>query len=271
MNKTFISKFSELESELKQITQNGIEDAIIALAMVSKCIIDLDEALAVESFISKEEEILYFKNQIPQVYKYLSFYKTIINLENERNLRYMSKEEEIEFYDRVSRELMNVDRSDLIIVEYMHNNHTYLDKKFFLMKNANWRTANLYTSYFFNTKTFNTVSFIIGKKQAIDLIINYIDVKKKGLNGTDYKFNSSLQWTSSKVNLIELGYSLYKSKAINEGKAELGEIMGTIGYLFNNDLGNYHSQIQDIKYRRLNSTKFLDHLKDNLLMEIDEK
>ncbi len=75
---------------------------------------------------------------------------------------------------------------------------------------------------------------------------------------------SNLSWTSSKTDLIELIYALQSNGSVNSGTAEIKEMASGCEQIFNLDLGNYYHTFEEIRSRKSNRTKFLDHLKESL-------
>src|SRR5450432_3553199 len=60
---------------------------------------------------------------------------------------------------------------------------------------------------------------------------------------------NGLQWTYSKIGLVELIYSLKELGAFNHGKAELKSITACFESMFAVDLGNISSSFQEILER----------------------
>lgn len=87
---------------------------------------------------------------------------------------------------------------------------------------------------------------------------------------TDILCITQLHWTESKASLTELVYALYSTGAINNGKAEIGEIALAFEAIFNVDLNNYYRSYMEIKIRKSNRTKFLAQLKEKLIKKMNE-
>ena len=89
------------------------------------------------------------------------------------------------------------------------------------------------------------------------------------------KTNShQLKWTESKTALVELIYALHSTKSINKGRSEINKITQIFENVFDVDLGDVYHTFSEVRNRKIEQTKFLDHLKDSLLSkmkEIDEK
>lgn len=75
-------------------------------------------------------------------------------------------------------------------------------------------------------------------------------------------------WTGPKSHLIELIYSLYASKYINNGDIEIAELCLLFSRIFRIEIKNPYSCFRDIRQRKNNTLRGLDDLKKNLLAHI---
>ena len=84
---------------------------------------------------------------------------------------------------------------------------------------------------------------------------------------------SKLNWTGSKVDLVELIYALHHSKIINAGNSDVKELAVSLGKIFNIEIeDNIYRIYQDIKSRKHVKAKFLNTITENLnnkMMEED--
>lgn len=112
---------------------------------------------------------------------------------------------------------------------------------------------------------------IIAELLSNDMLYLYVEkllnVKK---SKSKPKVNSKLNWTSSKVALIELIYALASNKAINNGNIEIKDIINEFELFFGFKIGSPYQSFSEIKARKTKATKFLDKLKESLSMRIDE-
>ena len=109
---------------------------------------------------------------------------------------------------------------------------------------------------------------------ANDLLSIYIDKKilelEKALNGNHSTQISKLQWTAPKVALIELIYALQTEGVFNNGTANVKDIADQFQETFNVDLGQYRRMFLDIRTRKDDRAKFINTLKDKLLLRMEE-
>ena len=76
---------------------------------------------------------------------------------------------------------------------------------------------------------------------------------------------SNLNWTGSKVDLVELVYALHNSKIVNTGNVDVKELATHLGKMFNINIEDkVYRFYQDIKSRKVIKTKFLNTIAENL-------
>ncbi len=88
--------------------------------------------------------------------------------------------------------------------------------------------------------------------------------------GVNLALQSSINWTGSKVSLVELLYALQSAGSCNNGNIDLKQLAKHFECIFNIDLGNYYRVFQEMRIRKINRTTFLDHLKTRLVQRMDE-
>ena len=79
-----------------------------------------------------------------------------------------------------------------------------------------------------------------------------------------------LQWTDSKVALVEFIYALYAGKCFNNGNTSLKDIAFCCETLFNIEIGDFYRIFLEIRNRKKSRTQFLDKLKEQIIKMMDE-
>lgn len=86
------------------------------------------------------------------------------------------------------------------------------------------------------------------------------------LDRDDYsKIPTLLHWTSDKINLIELIYSIAHS--INNGNAAIEDIKKCFEFIFQVSLGNVYDRVDELK-TRVNTAKYINSLPEQLAKNI---
>ena len=81
--------------------------------------------------------------------------------------------------------------------------------------------------------------------------------------------NLKLNWTGSKVALIELLYALHTEGVFNNGTSDLKDIAEYFENVFSIDLGQYHRAFLEIRMRKTDKTKFLNGMKEKLIRRME--
>lgn len=164
---------------------------------------------------------------------------------------------------------------------YKSNNefyHYYLKKEsnlddiYFLRKNKKTRlnidSYHFFTDYNFSTNHDNTLATIMAYEKLIkklhDDIENLITNNMDTTTSKAFQKHHNLNWTGTKTDLIELIYALHSSGVINNGNVDIKDLALVFEEMFNIDLGNYYHSFVEMHNRKINQTKFMDKLKQNL-------
>ena len=107
---------------------------------------------------------------------------------------------------------------------------------------------------------------------ANDLIQVYIEDKLYNTAQEDKsKASKKLKWTGSKVALIELIYALHYQSVFDNGNNDIREVAQYFESTFSIDLGNFYQTYLELRNRKMNRTKFLDALREELIKKMDEQ
>lgn len=228
-------------------------------------------------FINKENEILFFKKQKPFVYGNLQFYVRLYKhlLQSPKG----SDESKRIFIDEDINTLQTYYNQNLDFIRYYRQNSTNLDEFYFLRGNDNMGlfsdTCHFYTDSEFSTSHDNAVARIV----AYDLLLAHYLKKLNSLKHSkeckidplkNHFIGMDLGWTANKIDLIELIYALQASGSIRGGKAGIKEMAMACEQIFTLDLGNYYRKFLEIRGRKIEPTKFLDHLKSSLEKRMED-
>ncbi|PSK90795.1 RteC domain-containing protein [Taibaiella chishuiensis] len=257
----------DLDRELRKIERTGeniIQIASMSFRTTETALKKLKDYILRHEFKSVEEEINFFKDVKPHFLQDLMYYMRVFFLESQKPLG--SRDRLLEYYNT---SLNNIG----LFIERNQQFHTYY-------KTANTSFDTLYFTRDENNKSYGTEyaldidprfstlhSFKLAKIQAYERLNRYIlgcidemnpNFVKDGLH------KSHLNWTDSKVALIELAYALHARGAIDSGKAGISQLIRTLEKTFNVELNNFYRMYLDMSLRKKNKTPFLDSLKEYL-------
>ena len=156
---------------------------------------------------------------------------------------------------------------NLEFYNYYRRKATYLDHKYFVRHQYDLK-AKFQTNLHNFDENFTTANDdLVARIIANDLLEKYILFEIENI-GTNKEKNcdctSKLEWSSPKVNLIELIYALHQAKCFNNGNIELNEIIRHSEKFLNIDLSSFYKTLGEIKGRKINRTKFLHFLNNSL-------
>lgn len=131
------------------------------------------------------------------------------------------------------------------------------------------------TYYFQSDHSFSTShDYKVAKIIANDLIQVYIEDQlyhKAQRNKEEKSIDKpQLSWTGSKAGLIELIYALDYQGVFDNGNSDIKVIVKTFEDMLNINLGDFYHTYLELRSRKMNRTKFLDALRDELIRKMDE-
>lgn len=224
-------------------------------------------------FENPQEEVLFFKVWKPQVFSLLMFHVHLYRIEKHRTgqspatqLKYLKVE-----YENLKRKTF-----DNGFYNYYQTRQTALDNLYFrrghydIYSDAQCDFLNKDAS--FSTMHDSSVAEILADEHLQQYLSDEIELLSEKLH---FKLASiieeqRLQWTESKVALVELIYALYASKCLNNGNSNLKDIAFCCEILFNIEIGDFYRIFLEIRNRKKNRTLFLDKLKEKIIKMMDE-
>jgi hypothetical protein len=261
------------EHELKKITKSV--KLKLQINQSKEILYDLRINIRIRKFKDKNEEIHFFKSVKPSIYADFIFYNNQLKyqvskpnttnsilknyLKNELNKLEVKKRKNLEFY------------------RYYKHKSTFLDHIYFLRENKQLELFSSDISVHLDSEFYTSHDTLAAEVIAYDLLTNFykkeINTLKNISSGifddNNKTLKSSLKWTASKTDLVELIYALKVSGAINTGNINTKELVGIFSSLFNIQLSNYYKTYSDIKNRCTERTKFLKKLMEDFQAKLE--
>lgn len=264
-----IYKLETAINELELEMDCSIQRIEIAIQLIVECLADVREYVLKRGFKNTDEEIRFFKYQKPAIVAKLIYYNAIYKIETkkpygERSIgNYLNKE---------LKKLKRFFDNNLDFYKYYRTNNFYLDEKLFVRRKHDIKLC-LDTYYFQSDHSFNTShDYKVAKIIANDLIQVYIEDQLGNKAREDHITSPRIiNWTGSKVALIELIYSLHYQGVFDNGNADIRLIAKYFESAFNINLGNFYQTYLELRNRKMNPTKFLDTLRETLIKKMDEQ
>ena len=266
-------KFHDLSES--QIT--GVQYAEEAVRISIESYEQLKTVVKLIVFKSVKEEIAFFKEIKPLFSSKLIYYNEIFRIETA--IPRENKKAILQFYKTEEKCINDFYKNNLDFYKYYRSQNTNRDKQYFTRRKPDIKTG-INLQFFQNDFDFNTThDFLVARIIANDLIQVYLNKKKKELKTESNKVikesydlaNTGINWTGSKVALIELVYALHTSGVINNGRTSLNKLISNIEVIFNFKLNQFNRVFIEIKNRKsIDQTAFLNSLKDNLTKRIND-
>lgn len=272
MDKFYNETLSKLElaiNELEVEADCSIQRIEAVIHLILECLSDVKEYVLKRGFKNADEEIRFFKYQKPTIVAKLIYYNTIYKIETKKPYgakpirKYLNKE---------LKKLKRFFDNNLDFYKYYRSNNSFLDESFFVRGKHDIKLW-LDTYYFQSDQSFSTShDYKVAKIIANDLIQVYIEDQLYNKFQKDKsKTQKKLKWTGSKVALIELIYSLHYQGVFDNGNNDIREVAQYFESAFDIDLGNFYQTYLELRNRKMNRTKFLDALREELIRRMDEQ
>lgn len=267
---------SELSIALDESNQieNPFEKLTAVLELVERAIAGLNELMEIEDFENSEEEIHFFKNIKPQVIALKI--EEIINYNIVVNKPIGPLDAEVDYYKREIESLQSFFRLNAFHYQYYRTKATAFDELFFLRESGPLPIPSTEIQMADNHYT-TPMSYLFGKFIAYENIQNLLREKIFELTNPEcLRFqrlgakSPVLRWTGDVVNLVELVYGLWLTGQLNDGNANLAEIVRWMEFHLQVKIGVIQKRFAEIESRkRISNTKYIDQMKESILRKID--
>ena len=268
---------SEIDLEIDEIDLYGYDIIETSLSMVHRLqtvLSDLRTKIQTYVFPTKEDEILFFKVQKPEILGRLLFFYKIYRIETQCP---NGSDDVIRSY--INRELDNLTyffNRNLDFYQYYRSRSTVYDEYYFIRGKADLRLCTDSAQFDKDPNCSTGYDYKVAKIIANEMLRIYLNKRLVKLE-TNNQIEDNLQtylkypfrFTGKKVFLIELGYSLVTSGDINNGNVEIKEMMKFLSSVFQVDLGDYYAAYIAMKERK-DRTAYLHHLIDSLTKRMNE-
>ena len=270
-----ISKIN-IEMETSCIDSDVSSDkALYMINFIRPLFEGLREFIHQYTFQDTNEEISFFKNTKPFILSKLIYFNDIYLLE----LRKPNGSKEVlkEYYKKKQTAITEFCNANLDFYQYYRSKATHLDKYYFLRGHENYKLCHN-CGMFDKDPLFSTCcDHRVAKMLAYDMLEIYLQQRLQNIEKQEVIEYSRaslpdnpFRWTAPKVAAIELGYSIYAAGVLNNGNADIKEIMTYIEASFKIDLGDYYRTYLAMRERKRDRTPFLNSLIQKLIRKMNE-
>lgn len=224
-------------------------------------------------FKDKAEEIEFFKNIKPQFAAKLIYYNEIYTIETSKP--YGSNKAVRKYYTTEISKLKTFFNDNQEFYRYYRTKNQCLDITYFVRGKYDVKLT-LDSFYFQTDQRFSTShDYKLAKILANDLIKSYLESEITKLESNiEIAATTSLpckkqKWTGSKVELIEMIYALHTEGVFNNGTSGLKEVVSFFESTFDIELRQFNRVFLEIRNRKTERTKFLNNLKNKLMIRME--
>jgi hypothetical protein len=269
MSQFYVPFFNQFEMDLETLFYDNsdmLAKAKKAVPFIEERIKQLNKWLENHTFQTNEEEINFFKFLKPKLISKLIYYKTIVNAESEAPFGKALKRKH---YQKVINKIYQDSKKNKVFYNYYRSGSYHNDEDYFLRKNHIPKLQDECLQMYYDTRLCTKLYYEAAKIISNDLLTDYFEKKIDLMDNIEtvnqISIYSNLNWTGSKIDLVELVYALHQQKVFNGGNTDIKEIAASVSKMFNVDIEeNIYRSYLDIKNRKSGHTKFLLSLSDSL-------
>lgn len=265
-------KLEERISKIKEEDYPLLKETSQCISVCQETLLELKKLIEKTPFKDPKEEIEFFKSVKPKFYSQFIYFVKIFHIEINRPAA--SDKVQISYLESHLMRIKHFFDNNLDFYQYYRSGATHFDEVYFIRGQQDVRLLpdDLTLSI---DHSFSTIqSYKVSKLFAYELLRIYLNTAISAIQYTDSQeqraSEKKLQWTGSKVSLIELIYSLQTAGAINNGVADIKLLTNFFENIFQVDLGNVYNVFQEMRIRKKNRSSFLDQLKEKLIKRMDE-
>ncbi|MFO3729094.1 RteC domain-containing protein [Butyricimonas muris] len=253
----------------------SIEVVLDVVEFLQRSLEDMRTCIVNHPFSNKEEEIYFFKHIKPEVLSRLLYFTEIYNTEMRKP--YGSIEVLKKYYNDRLDELTSYFESNLDFYQYYRSKATHLDSHYFVRGHIDFKLCPNCVPYDRDPEFSTCYDHKAAQILANDMLCIYLNKKLHGVDkqviiakSRSFLPEHPFRWTATKIAAVELGYAIYAAGILNNGQADIKEIMTFMEASFQIDLGDYYRTYITMKDRKKDRTSFLNSLIKSLLKKMDE-
>lgn len=272
--------FRDLRSRLKTITGSDklglVENFNQCICLINDFLLEVRLEVTSVAFKDKMEEIYFFKFEKPEYYALKIYHVSLFTLLHQKPVG--TDDHLREFYLEELRFIGRFFRQHAFHYQYYKAGYTEMDETLFV-RGAEAKVLYLSEIPELDPDFSTSGDHLVAQFIAFELLQEYIleaikNLDKEVIGNVAAPLNSGkkwFDWTGEIVNLVELGYSIYLSKQVNNEKVSLAEIFRWLEESFGVEIGIPANRFREIKRRkRLSRTHFLELMQQAMISYMDQ-
>ena len=258
-----IQNFNREVGSLQKEALNPTLLAAKGISLSTHTLTQLKEWIQEKDFQSASEEVYFFKDLKSIPMSYFIFFTEMRRCELQKPKAGLQFQ--VSFLEKELKKINKFFYRHSEFCSYMETEQSDLDQLFFSKTKNSSDILRPLLNYTYFAEFETSHDLLWARIKAMHKLIDHIRLSSEKLQkreppATEMK-TYDLKWTASKAAMTELVYALYSARAVNSGEAGLKEIASAFQSIFQIDLGDLYHTYGEIRARKIQLTKFIDHLK----------
>ncbi len=269
---------SSLEAKIRKLDSSDDNFQNWLLATVNLCASaynELRDSLMMNGFNSTKEEIYFFKVIKPNVLGEYLFYSKLFEIKTKMPVASTKKQKK--FLRSMIFQGQQFFKENNEFYQYYRSGSDHLDDKYFVRTKTicSINPYHIAVDLFFSTSHDYTLATIKANERIIAYCTTAINnlrtqkLQKISQNGL-IQIKTNLFWTGSKTALIEMIYAIHSTGVINNGKADIKELVNAFETILNIKLSRFYHTFFEMRLRKTDRTSYLDLMKKCLIRRMDD-
>ena len=218
-------------------------------------------------FKDDAEEIRFFKYQKPLILGRLLYFYKLYQIESNRPPSY---ELAVGYYQCEIEKLKTVFERSLSFFQYYRSGATYRDSFYF--KRGQTEISPETDTFLFEPEAELSTGYdrLVARLIAVELLLVFLTKQLHQPADGEPLSGKKLYWTDKKAAAVELIYGIYAVGSMDNGKADIIDIVTAFERMFHIDLGDVYHTFIAMRNRKNSRTVYLDQMIVKLLKRMDE-
>lgn len=229
--------------------------------------IELKDFALSHKFKDDAEEIRFFKYQKPLILGRLLYFYKLYQIESNRPPSY---ELATGYYQCEIEKLKTVFERSLSFFQYYRSGATYRDNFYF--KRGQTEISPETDTFIFEPEAELSTGYdrLVARLIAVELLLAFLTKRMREPADGEPLSGKKLYWTDKKAAAVELIYGIHAVGSVDNGKADIIDIVTAFERTFHIDLGDVYHTFIAMRNRKNSRTVYLDQMIEQLLKRMDE-
>lgn len=218
-------------------------------------------------FKDDAEEIRFFKYQKPLILGRLLFFYKLYQIESNRP---PCPELAVSYYQSEIEKLKSAFEKSLSFFQYYRSGATYRDSFYF--KRGQTEISPETDTFLFEPEAEFSTGYdrLVARLIAVELLLAFLAKRLREPAEGEPLPGKKLHWTDRKAAAVELIYGIYAAGSMDNGKADIIDIVTAFERTFHIDLGDVYHIFIAMRNRKNSRTVYLNLMIEKLLKRMDE-